>query len=71
MFLLQMNYSSINGNYNKETQVHAEKMIDAELIDFIGSDCHNIKHVGQMWQGLTNPYLHKLFNSGKLQNATL
>lgn len=69
--LFQMNYSSILGHYNRETQLQAEKMIDANLIDYIGSDCHNIKHIGQMWQGLTNPYLHKLFESGKLQNASL
>jgi tyrosine-protein phosphatase YwqE len=49
----------------------AEKMIDAEMIDFIGSDMHNESYMTYFENSLSNKHLEKLINSGKLQNSSL
>lgn len=68
---LQMNITSLTGQYSEETKKIAERMIDEELIEFIGSDTHHQGHIDLIEKCKTNPHLHKLINSGKLLNASL
>lgn len=68
---LQVNMMSLMGHYSPETQKIAEKLIDRELITFIGSDLHNERQLPLLIHASRMPSLHKLLNSGKLKNAEL
>lgn len=67
---IQLNLNSLTGNYGPEVRKQAEKLIDANLVDFVGSDCHRMQHLLMLEQNLSLPYFHKL--SGlKLKNQEL
>lgn len=68
---LQLNVLSLIGHYSPETKKIAERMIDEDLVEFLGSDCHHVHHLELMEIARTKPYLHKLIQSGKLLNSTL
>ncbi len=68
--LLQLNVNSITGYYSKEVKKFTKKLIDRQLIHFIGSDCHNNQH----FETMKNAYDHKLYKkiaSLELLNNTL
>lgn len=67
----QLNTISLMGYYNKQIQKVAEYLVDHQLIDFIGSDAHRIKHLECLEKALFNPRLAKLFTSNQLLNITL
>ena len=69
--LLQLNTNSLTGHYSPATKKIAERLIDDEMISFIGSDCHHMNHIGLLNHVLTDEYLHKVLDSGKLLNNTL
>ncbi|RMG78257.1 MAG: capsular biosynthesis protein [Bacteroidetes bacterium] len=69
--LFQMNITSLSGHYSPEVQKTAYKLINEKMIDFAGSDCHNFNHIDLIEQTRTNPYLHKLVESGMLRNPQL
>ncbi len=69
--LLQLNINSLTGHYSFETKKTAERLIDENMIDFFGSDCHNMNHVNLTKRCLTESYLHKIINYPKLLNKTL
>lgn len=68
---LQLNMLSLIGHYSPQTQKIAERLIDEELISFLGSDCHNTHHLELIEQARRMPYFHKLMESGKLKNSVL
>lgn len=43
--MLQINALSLIGYYSSRSKKIAEKLIDDNLVDFIGSDCHKPKHL--------------------------
>ncbi len=43
--LLQLNLLSITGYYSREVKKQAEKLINADLVSFVGTDCHNMRHI--------------------------
>jgi protein-tyrosine phosphatase len=58
--LIQVNINSLTGNYGPEVRKQAEKLIDQNLVDFIGSDCHRMQHLVTMEENLNKPYIAKL-----------
>ncbi|MDX2190088.1 MAG: CpsB/CapC family capsule biosynthesis tyrosine phosphatase [Bacteroidota bacterium] len=56
----QLNMNSLTGYYAPEVKKIAEKLIDAEMVDFIGTDCHGMKHVPIITKAITMPYYEKL-----------
>lgn len=68
---LQLNLNSLSGHYGPMVKKVSEKLIDAGLIRFIGTDCHHLGHVALTENVRKNPYLKKLVESGKLLNHTL
>jgi protein-tyrosine phosphatase len=57
--LLQLNLTSLTGYYSRPAQATANKLIEQNLVHWLGSDCH---HMGQMnlLQGIQkNKYLQK------------
>ena len=68
---LQLNILSLIGHYSPETKKIAEKLIDFNLISFLGTDCHNHGHINLIEIARTKKHLHQLLSSGYLLNHTL
>lgn len=66
---LQMNMLSLTGHYSPQIKKAAQKMLDEDLVDFTGSDCHRIQHLQILEHDLTNPYFQKLVDVAR--NAEL
>ena len=47
------------------------KLIDEGLIDFVGSDCHNQRHLDMIEHALVDPYFHKLCKQPQIKNKNL
>jgi protein-tyrosine phosphatase len=69
--LIQLNINSLSGEYGPAVRKMAEQMIDKDLIDVIGSDCHHLGHLEVMESLRTNPYLHKIVTKEELLNKVL
>jgi protein-tyrosine phosphatase len=69
--LFQLNTISLSGYYSAPTKKISEKLIDAGMIDFLGSDLHNFNYFGLLKEALYEPYLEKLLASGNLKNHLL
>ncbi|MFZ6051662.1 tyrosine-protein phosphatase [Halocola ammonii] len=69
--LLQLNLNSLAGLYNPKVKKIAEYMIDHEVVDFVGTDCHNGHHLDATFHASRVPHLHKLIESKKVLNHTL
>lgn len=70
--LLQLNILSLTQYYSQGVTKTAEKLVDIGLIDLLGTDMHNERHLEILRnRALYEPYLHKLLESGKLKNSLL
>lgn len=69
--LLQVNMNSLTGTYSPGAQKTAEWLIDQNLVNFVGTDCHHEGHLDLLNVTRTLPYLHKVIESGRLKNAEL
>lgn len=56
---IQVNINSLTGHYGPEIKKQAERLVDAGLVDFLGSDCHRIEHLLSIERALVLPYIHK------------
>lgn len=45
---LQINALSLIGHYGSLAQKTAEKLLKKEMVSFIGTDCHNLKHIHKL-----------------------
>lgn len=69
--LLQLNINSLAGYYSSGAKRVAEKMIDAQMVDMVGTDAHNLKHTFVLRdKTLSTEYLRKLLEL-PLLNKTL
>ena len=58
--LLQVNLNSLAGYYSAGAKRVAEKLIDAGLVDLVGTDAHHLKHTDTLLHKvLPTPYLKK------------
>lgn len=62
---LQLNLLSLVGYYGKEVEKRAKTLIDLEMIDFVGTDCHNLHQSIMLKKCQTNKYWHKLVTQNK------
>lgn len=69
--LLQLNINSLSGYYSPQVRKIAEKMIDENMFDFLGSDCHHTGHIQLMEKAITMPYFHKIAQYSGLLNQSL
>ncbi len=67
----QLNTISLTGYYGKEAKKLAEGLIDNQLIDFISSDMHHLRHAQAFKDALRTPYLQKLLFDYPLKNILL
>lgn len=66
----QLNTISLSGYYGIGPKKTAEKLIDAGMIDFIGSDMHHERHLGALRNTLNEKYLSRLVAKG-IRNSEL
>ncbi|MDQ3192618.1 MAG: capsular biosynthesis protein [Bacteroidota bacterium] len=69
--LFQMNMNSLTGHYSIDTKKIAEKMVDENMIELIGSDCHNMNHVHLLDQCRKEPYLNRILQNQNILNKNL
>ncbi|MDC3305913.1 hypothetical protein OAV36_03205 [Flavobacteriales bacterium] len=69
--LLQINWLSIIGYYSSQIEQKTKDLIAADMVSFIGSDCHNMNHAELYKKCQTKKAWHDLNNSSKLLNNTL
>ena len=62
---------SLIGLYGRQSQEIAEKLIQADLIDFVSSDIHKPDQLVYLRDVLKSPALHKLIKSESLLNHKL
>ncbi len=67
----QLNLNSLTGEYSPLSKKIAEKLIDMDYIEFLGTDTHNLRHIELLKNLFPNKHLNKLVGSGKLLNNTL
>jgi tyrosine-protein phosphatase YwqE len=67
----QMNTISLGGYYGLLVKKLAEKLVDAGMIDFLGTDMHNANYMKGLEDTRYEKYLGKLLLSGKIINKTL
>ena len=67
----QLNIISLGGYYDVFPQKTAEKLIDAEMIDFLGTDMHNSNYMNGLQIARIEKYLDKVLSTGKILNNKL
>ena len=67
----QLNAISLTGYYGKDAKKLAESLIDRQLIDFISSDMHHLRHAEAFKDALKMPYMEKLLFDYQLKNIML
>ncbi|PWH86636.1 tyrosine-protein phosphatase [Brumimicrobium oceani] len=67
---IQMNLNSLTGHYGSAIKRQAEMLVDSELIDYLGTDCHRIEHLDILESNLTRKHFRKL-NEMKFLNKNL
>ncbi|MDP9048122.1 MAG: capsular biosynthesis protein [Bacteroidota bacterium] len=68
---LQLNTISLTGYYGKDVKKQAELLIDEQLVDFISSDMHHLRHADAFKDALRMPYLEKVMFDYPLKNILL
>jgi len=69
--LFQINTISLTGYYGRESKKIAESLIDNQLVDFISSDMHHLRHAEALKHALQMPYLEKIMFDYPLRNIML
>lgn len=64
----QININSLDGYYGKQEQKLAEKLIDKNMVSFVGSDCHGKRHLDCLHRVHQKKYYQKLKNISLLNN---
>jgi tyrosine-protein phosphatase YwqE len=67
----QINMISLGGYYSAMVKKNAEKLVDAGMIDFVGTDMHNSNYLQGLNHAQYEKYLDKLLSSGKIMNGKL
>ncbi|RYU78779.1 tyrosine-protein phosphatase [Hymenobacter persicinus] len=68
--LLQLNLNSLCGYYSAGARKIAERLVDAGLVDMVGTDTHNLKHTETLrHKVLPTEYLRKVLALPLLNNS--
>lgn len=68
--LIQLNINSLSGNYGPGVKKMAVQMIENDLVDVVGSDCHRLEHLKSLESLKNNKYIHQI-NTDRLLNLRL
>ncbi len=67
----QLNIISLSGYYDIPVKKTAEKLVDNNMIDFLGTDMHNNNYMDGLNKTRFEKYLQKVLSSGKIRNKEL
>jgi protein-tyrosine phosphatase len=67
----QININSLSGYYSKASEIFARKLIENNMVSFIGSDCHGIRHIEALRKSRMTKQYKKLLQSPLLNNSLL
>jgi protein-tyrosine phosphatase len=68
--LLQVNLNSLAGYYSPAAKKVAEQLIDAGIVDFLGTDAHHLRHTDTLLRRtLPQPHLEKVLKLPLLNNT--
>jgi protein-tyrosine phosphatase len=68
---LQINALSLTDHYGKHIKAVAEKLIEKDMIDFIGTDIHHVRHLEGLKRVPETKAFTRLLKSGLLKNQNL
>ncbi len=68
---LQMNIGSLTGSYGLEVKLFAEKLVNDEVIEFVGSDCHHMQHLQMIDHAKRLSSFQKLILQNQIMNNQL
>lgn len=68
---LQVNALSLTDHYGKNIKQIAEKLIEKDMVDFIGTDIHHVKHLDSLKQVPSSKHFVRLIDSRLLKNKSL
>ena len=66
--LLQVNILSFIDYYSKPVRQLANHLVDRRWVNFLGSDCHNLRHAALLNEALKNKYVKKAMDLPLLNN---
>lgn len=69
--LLQVNALSLLGYYSSKSKKIAERLIDENLVDFIGTDCHKPKHLDLLSKVKQSSYYYKALGKDLKNNQII
>jgi len=69
--LFQVNINSFGGYYGKDAQKKAIFLSEAGMIDFLGSDVHNMKQIETLELIQDNKFYQKIFTKNRILNNIL
>ena len=67
----QLNIISLTGAYSNIVKKIAEKLIDNNMIEFLGTDAHSTSHIDLLTKSLKEKYLKKIIDIGIIKNNQL
>lgn len=67
--LFQININSLSGYYSKAAKKYAEKLVDNNMVNFAGSDCHRMNHLNVLEKSVKTRYYKKLLSCELLNNT--
>lgn len=67
----QLNINSILGYYSKQAEHFALKLIEHNMVNFIGTDCHNMKHIEALKRSREAKKYQELLRLPLLNNSLL
>lgn len=68
---LQVNALSLTDYYGKRIRRIAEQLIEEDMIDYIGTDLHHVRHLEALKAVPSSKYFRRLSESGLLRNEGL
>ena len=69
--MFQCNLNSLGGHYGKSAKQNIDFLSKAGMIDFLGSDAHNINHILKLEKVLTSSSYINLFKKNSIKNEEL
>jgi protein-tyrosine phosphatase len=69
--LFQININSLSGYYSQAAQKFAIKLIENNMVDFIGTDCHGLKHIEVLKKTMQQKVYKKILRSKIINNTLL
>lgn len=69
--LFQLNITSLTGYYSPAMEKMSKQLVQAGMVDFLGTDIHNEQHLQNLQKSLQDSYVVHLLESTSFKNAEL